>query len=73
MKLSDLIKELQDDLDRDGDLYIYESKVVDENQSTGHAMLSKTRKDKNGHKAKMTFKEFQAWVKRKRNQPNENN
>jgi hypothetical protein len=66
MKLSELIKELQDDLKASGDVYIYESKIVDENQHTGHKMISLHRRDKNGNKAKMTFKEFEDWVKNER-------
>jgi adenylylsulfate kinase-like enzyme len=67
MKLSDLIKELQADLKESGDVYILESKVVDENQYTGHSMYSPTRKKKNGDKAKMSSKEFEVWVKAQKN------
>lgn len=70
MKLSDLIKELQEDLKESGDVYIYESKVIDENQHTGHSMYSLHRKTRNGNKAKMTFKEFTAWVKEQREKLN---
>lgn len=70
MKLSELIKELIDDLARDGDVYIYESKITDENQHVGHSMYSPTRKKKNGQKAKMTMKEFSKWVKEQKSKGN---
>lgn len=63
MKLSELIQELVDDLARDGDVYIFKSEITTENETTAHNMWSRTRKKENGERCKMSFKEFQEWVK----------
>lgn len=62
MKKSDLIKELIDDIAREGDVYILSHKISDENMTSSSYMLSPTRLDKDGYKAKMNRKEFKTFI-----------
>lgn len=63
MKKSDIVKELQKDIDQYGDQYVLSFRITDEFHTEERAMLSPTRKDAFGTKRKMSIKEFVAYVK----------
>lgn len=63
MKKSELIAELQKDIERFGDEYIRSWKIVGENETTESYMISK-RKDEFGRSKRMTSKEFADYVKK---------
>lgn len=57
-RLSDLIEELENKIDMCGDLFLQEYVISDEMQVDRWSMLSPSRKNKQGGKAKMNIKEF---------------
>ena len=63
MKLSKIIKGLQATLKESGDVYVREFLIDDEKMRQQFFLTSKTRKNKDGCSAKMTLKEFKAYVK----------
>lgn len=66
MKVSEIIKGLQEDMDKRGDFYIKEFTIEDEEGFMGRKMISKTRKDKNGQSLKMNQKEFMEYIQREK-------
>ena len=63
MKKSELIKQLIDELAKTGDMHILYYKISDSDMCQESSMLSPTRKNKNGYRAKMNLKEFNEYVK----------
>jgi hypothetical protein len=63
MKTSDLIKQLQDEIKEFGDSYILSFKLMDENGVTERYKYSPTRRDSDGERRKMSWKEFEQYVK----------
>lgn len=66
MKKSDLIKALQGEVKKSGDMYLQYYSYSDEDVAVKSAMLSPTRKKKNGERAAMNIKEFTEYVKKKK-------
>ncbi len=62
MKKSDLIKLLEKSIKANGDGYLQAYMLSDIDVKTEFFMTSKTRKNKNGDSAKMTYKEFKKFV-----------
>jgi len=63
MKLSEIIKELQKELDKDGDKHIRHFKIVNLQHCSERNLLSPTRKKKDGYSANMNQKEFVHYCK----------
>lgn len=58
MKISDIIKTLQEEIQMSGDVPVLAFRVETATEITERRMMSKTRKGKNGYPLKMTPKEF---------------
>ena len=63
VKLSDVVKEIEDRIKEDGDLYVRCYEISDERMTSSYWVNSETRKNKNGTKAKMSIAEFRKYVK----------
>lgn len=63
MKKSELIQRLQKEVSDHGDHFILNVKITDEHGTSETYKLSLTRRDKHGSRCKMSFKEFEAWVR----------
>lgn len=68
-KLSDIVKEIEEIIKNDGDLYVQSYQISDENNRSSWYMLSKEKMLKNGFKAKMGTREFLKHVKNLKNKP----
>ena len=63
MKVSDIIKDLQEGIRDNGDTYVRSFSISTEDETYGRSMRSPTRKNKDGDRLIMTHKEFSEWVK----------
>jgi hypothetical protein len=63
MKKSDIIKDLLDEISRNGDLHVKNFKLTDENECTERKMLS-GRFSKKGKRLEMNFTEFKEYVEK---------
>jgi hypothetical protein len=62
MKKSDLVKELRQQIAEDGDMYLLRYEVTDEFSTDARYMLSPHRRNKNGERCKMNWKEFRFFL-----------
>lgn len=63
MLKSELIKRLQEEVDKNGDMHLKYVEYEDEEQGSGHYILSPDRKTKSGQRAKANLKEFRQYCK----------
>jgi len=68
VKLSDIIKAVKEDIEVYGDVDCLSYKYTHIHAGTESARLSKTRKDKNGRRLKMTIKELREEIRGKHEQ-----